>query len=153
MSWRKIRGYETRWKAQLQKLPDTERDEMLFMLAARWADDIRTRDPSESHPQWHYIDFPFKPDGVPPSIKAVQPPRENILTAIAENTPIALTEIDPTQRAIALAWLFHLYADVNQPLMMSNSSRGNTRTGIVVAVISAFACSGSSLVIAASSLG
>ena len=107
--------YETRWKAQLQKLPDTERDEMLFMLAARWADDIRTRDPSESHPQWHYINFPFKPNSEPPNIKAVQPPDENILIAIAENTPIALTKI-PTQRAIALTWLFHLYGDVNQPL-------------------------------------
>ena len=89
--------YEARWKSQLDKLPEAERDETLFMGAARWADDIRTRDPSESHPQWHYIDFPFKPDGEPPSIKAVQPPGENILTAIAENTPIALTETDPTQ--------------------------------------------------------
>ena len=34
--------YESRWKAQLEKVPDTERDEMLVMLAARWADDIRT---------------------------------------------------------------------------------------------------------------
>ena len=89
--------YQSRWKSQLDKLPEAERDETLFMVAARWADDIRTRDPSESHPQWHYIDFPFKPDGEPPSIKAVQPPGENILTAIAENTPIALTETDPTQ--------------------------------------------------------
>jgi hypothetical protein len=28
--------YETRWKPQLEKLPETERDELLFMLAARW---------------------------------------------------------------------------------------------------------------------
>ncbi|HEY6183064.1 MAG TPA: hypothetical protein VIW67_12515 [Terriglobales bacterium] len=46
--------YETRWKSQLEKLPQAERDEMLFMLAARWADDIRTRDKAESHPPWHY---------------------------------------------------------------------------------------------------
>ena len=45
--------YESRWKSQLEKLPESERDEMLFMLAARWADDIRTRDPAESHPLWH----------------------------------------------------------------------------------------------------
>ena len=41
--------YETRWKSQLNKLPEDERDEMLFMLAARWADDIRagqSREPS-----------------------------------------------------------------------------------------------------------
>ena len=51
--------YETRWKAQLEKLPDTERDEMIFMLAARWADDIHTLDKSESRLPWHYVDFPF----------------------------------------------------------------------------------------------
>src|SRR5690349_15279396 len=39
--------YETNWKAQLEKLPETERDEILFMLAARWADDIRKRDKAE----------------------------------------------------------------------------------------------------------
>ena len=77
-------------------------------IRSRRADDIRTRDVSESHPQWHYIDFPFKPDGEPPSIKAVQPPGENILTAIAENTETALTATGPTKRAIALTWLFHL---------------------------------------------
>ena len=34
--------YGTRWKSQLDKLPEAERDEVLFMLAARRADDIRT---------------------------------------------------------------------------------------------------------------
>jgi hypothetical protein len=43
--------YESRWKAQLEKVPDTERDEMLVMLAARWADDIRTLDKNQSHLQ------------------------------------------------------------------------------------------------------
>jgi hypothetical protein len=32
--------YETRWKEQLDKLPEPEQDEMLFMLSARWADDV-----------------------------------------------------------------------------------------------------------------
>jgi len=40
--------YEPRWKAQLQKLPESARDEMLFMLATRWADDIRIKDHSLS---------------------------------------------------------------------------------------------------------
>lgn len=75
--------YETRWKLQLEKLPGAELDEMLFMLAARWPDDIRTHDPAESHPPWHYVDFPFKPEGEPANIQAVQPPQENILTAIS----------------------------------------------------------------------
>ncbi len=40
--------YETRWKTQLEKQSDIDRDEMLFMLATRWADDIRTKDSSLS---------------------------------------------------------------------------------------------------------
>jgi hypothetical protein len=68
--------------AILEKLPQTQRDEMLFMLAARWADEIRTHDKAESHPVWHYVDFPFKSDGEPGSIRPIQPPHENILTAM-----------------------------------------------------------------------
>jgi hypothetical protein len=108
--------YETRWKAQLEKLAAAERDETLFMLAARWADNVRTQDPAESHPPWHYIDFPFKPEGEPASIQAIQPPPENILTAIAENQRIVRNGIDPANRGIALSWLFHLIGDIHQPL-------------------------------------
>ena len=72
--------YETRWKAQLEKQPDSERDEMLFMLAARWADDIRTRDPPESHRQWHYMDFPFNPEGEPASADRPDDPAERACT-------------------------------------------------------------------------
>jgi len=67
--------YETRWKSQLEKLPEPERDEMLFMLAARWADDIRTRDKAESRLPWHYIDFPFKPEGEPATIRPYPLPK------------------------------------------------------------------------------
>ena len=89
---------------------------MLFMLAARWADDIRTRDKAENRLPWHYVDFPFKPEGEPASIQAMEPPEENILTAIAENERILQTGTDPARRGVALAWLFHLVGDIHQPL-------------------------------------
>jgi hypothetical protein len=108
--------YQTQWKTQLDKLPQAERDQMLFMLAARWADDIRTLDKSESRLPWHYVDFPFKPEGEPASIQAMQPPHDNILTAIVENERVALNGGEPERRAIALTWLFHLIGDVHQPL-------------------------------------
>ena len=107
--------YETRWKPQLEKLSESERDEMLFMLAARWADDVRTQDPAQSHLPWHYVDFPFKPDGEPASIQIIEPPQENILTAIAENERIVRSGSDPTKRGIALTWLFHLIGDIHPP--------------------------------------
>jgi len=108
--------YETRWKVQLHRLPDPERDEMLFMLAARWADDIRTMDKAESRLPWHYIDFPFKPEGEPANIQVIQPPEENILTAIIVNERIMRSGSDPAKRGIALSWLFHLVGDIHQPL-------------------------------------
>jgi hypothetical protein len=108
--------YETRWKAQLDKLPEAERDEMLFMIAARWADDIRTVDKSESRLPWHYVDFPFKPEGEPASIQAMEPPQENILTAIAVNERVVRSGSDARKRGIALSWLFHLIGDIHPPV-------------------------------------
>ena len=40
----------------------------------------------------------------------------NILTALAENESVVRNQNDGEQRAIALAWLFHLVGDVHQPL-------------------------------------
>ena len=108
--------YETRWKSQMEKLPEAQRDEMLFMLAARWADDIRRLDKAESHLPWHYVDFPFKPDGEPASIQVIEPPEENILTAIAVNERILRSGSDPAKRGIALSWLFHLIGDIHPPV-------------------------------------
>lgn len=107
--------YDSRWKTQLEKLPVAERDEILFMLAARWADDIRTLDRAESHLPWHYVDFPFKPQGEPASIQALQPRQENILTAIAVNDRAVRNESDVRKRGIALSWLFHLLGDIHPP--------------------------------------
>jgi hypothetical protein len=72
------------------------------MLAARWADDVRTQDPAESRLLWHYIDFPFKSEGEPASIQAIQPPPEDILTAIAENERIVRSGSEPARRGIAV---------------------------------------------------
>ena len=39
------------------------------MLATCWPDDIRRRDGKKDRPVWHYINFPFKPEGEPESIE------------------------------------------------------------------------------------
>jgi hypothetical protein len=89
---------------------------MLFMLAARWSDDVRTRDSLQSHPQWHNISLPFKPDGQPDWVQTKPPEAENIVSAMAKNEHIALSSIDKEQRAIATTWLFHLAGDIHEPL-------------------------------------
>src|SRR5262245_58601643 len=86
------------------------------MQAARWADDIRINDKQKHRALWHYINWPFKPEGQPPSVQTREPETVNILTAMAENQRIVANEIDAERKAIALAWLFHLVGDIHQPL-------------------------------------
>jgi S1/P1 Nuclease len=107
--------YESLWREELGKLPQAERDETLFKLAARWADDIRRRDPAENRPLWHFINWPFKPEGEPESVQTKPPAKENIVTAIVANERLARTAV-ADQRAIAVSWLFHLAGDIHQPL-------------------------------------
>jgi S1/P1 Nuclease len=61
--------YVNQWQARLQDTPAGERDLLLFMQAARWADDIRTQDRAQNRPSWHYINLPFKPEGQPGDVQ------------------------------------------------------------------------------------
>jgi hypothetical protein len=86
------------------------------MQSARWADDIRSNDKQHHRALWHYINFPFKPEGQPASVQIKEPEPVNILTALAENERVMKNESNLEQKGIALAWLFHLVGDVHQPL-------------------------------------
>jgi hypothetical protein len=66
---------------------------------------------------WHYINWPFKPEGQPANVQIREPEPANILTAMAENEGVVRNDrSDPERKAITLAWLFHLVGDVHQPL-------------------------------------
>jgi S1/P1 Nuclease len=88
---------------------------ILFEMAARWADDARGT--QYAHDAWHFIDFPFKPVGEPASVVPDQPNPENITVGFNESVK---TLSDPKktdqEKAIALAWIFHLTGDAHQPL-------------------------------------
>jgi hypothetical protein len=88
---------------------------MLFMQAARWADDIHTRDKQYHRGPWHYVNWPFRPEGQPPTVQIREPESVNILTALAENENVVKNDNDAERKAIALAWLFHLVGDILQP--------------------------------------
>jgi hypothetical protein len=108
--------YANHWQARLQDVPIAERGLVLFMQAARWPDDIRIRDRQQHRGPWHYINWPFKPEGQPDSVQIREPEPVNILTAMAENESVVKKDSDGERKAIALAWLFHLVADIHQPL-------------------------------------
>src|SRR5215475_10970324 len=75
-----------------------------------------TNDKQQHRALWHYINWPFKPDGQPRTVQTREPEAVNILTAMAENERIARNGTDPERKAIALAWIFHLVGDIHQPL-------------------------------------
>lgn len=102
-------------KQRISEVPVENRDRALFMVAARWGDDIRGNEEFHRGP-WHYINFPVMPadpaqriEGEPPA-----PPDENILSTIRANVA-ALDGDDATAKAIAITWLFHQVGDLHQP--------------------------------------
>src|SRR5215813_6424493 len=108
--------YANQWQARLQDVPVADHGLVLFMQVARWPDDIRSNDKQQHRALWHYINWPFKPDGQPPSVQTKEPEAVNILTAMVENQRMVATENYAERKAIALAWLFHLVGDLHQSL-------------------------------------
>jgi hypothetical protein len=107
--------YRNQWHGRLKDVSVADHGLVLFMQAARWADDIRAND-KQHRALWHYINWPFKPEGQPASVQPREPESVNILTALAENETVVKNRNDSERRSIALAWLFHLVGDIHQPL-------------------------------------
>ena len=60
--------------------------------------------------------FPFKPEGEPASIQAVEPPEGKHPDSYRRERADLRTRSDPARRGIALTWLFHLIGDIHRPL-------------------------------------
>src|SRR5262249_12210487 len=108
--------YANQWQARLQDVPVADHGLVLFMQAARWADDIRSNGKGQHRALWTYIRWPLKPNAQPPRVQTREPESVNILTAMAENQRMVANDNDAGRKAIALAWLFHLVGDIHQPL-------------------------------------
>jgi hypothetical protein len=98
--------YTNQWQARLQDVPVAERELVLFMQAASWADDVRMRDKQHHRGPWHYINLAIKPEGQPNSVQTRDPEPVNILTAMSENESVVKNKKDVERKAIAIAWLF-----------------------------------------------
>lgn len=106
----------TNGKRGFKTVPAADHSLVLFMKAVRWADELRITGRQHHRGPWHYINWPFKPEGQPASVRAREPESVNILTALAENESVVRNGTDAQPKAIALAWLFHLVGDIHQPL-------------------------------------
>jgi hypothetical protein len=113
--------YGNQWQSMLQDVLAGDRGPVLFMQAAMWPDELRSSDRQYHRAQWHYINWPFKPDRQPASVQIKEPEPVNILAAMAENERIVKNDSDPQRQATALAWLFHLAGDIHQPLPQHSS--------------------------------
>lgn len=107
--------YAQRWQIKLEAVEASQRDPYLWMLAARWPDDVRG-DPTYDQPAWHYINYAYKPADQPESVATIGPAAVNILSAFREQLETLKSEADDPRQAVALCWLLHLVGDVHQPL-------------------------------------
>ena len=119
----------------VKNVPAAKRDEYAFMRASTWPDDIkrddvRFTDEGDSatgpkaarnvgysdvlrHRYWHYIDFPFSPDGTP--LADAGP--VNIQTQIhAFRQTLKSAGASERLKSYDLVWLIHLVGDAHQPL-------------------------------------
>jgi hypothetical protein len=74
--------YTNQWQARLQDVPVPEHVVVLVMQASRWGDGIRTQDKQYYRRPWHYINWPFKPEGQPVSVEIRESEPVNILTIL-----------------------------------------------------------------------
>lgn len=110
--------YRRQWMPQMDSLhlPVEQQPEYLFMLAARWPDDIRGKDAYHDHGSWHYIDYVYAPKQGIIRSDSTLPTGQTILQAYALNQQILTGNAPDSAKAVALCWLFHLAGDVHMPL-------------------------------------
>ncbi|SIN78017.1 Endonuclease/Exonuclease/phosphatase family protein [Singulisphaera sp. GP187] len=102
------------WKTRMDNLGlvGDDRDQFLFMQAARWPDDMQGP-PGVTHRERHFINIPFRPgDTTVPAI----PGGENILSGYKANREAFASASSDAEKAEALCWIFHLVGDIHQPL-------------------------------------
>ena len=91
-----------------------DRDMAVFMQAARWADDVRSgRYEAFGRSNWHYVNYHLRDGRLDPP---GDPERDGFLLQALHDNRMRATQGDPSDRAIALTWLFHLVGDSHQPL-------------------------------------
>jgi hypothetical protein len=114
-------------------------NEWIFQQAAVWPDLIRSG-PAEktafSRPEWHYINGPVFLDSAarealegklpinteknPPADATWETGRMNVMQALRlARERLRTKDASPTERAVLLAWVYHLVGDIHQPLHSS----------------------------------
>jgi S1/P1 Nuclease len=124
-----------------------ERDELAFVMAATWADGIKSESgyvndgehPSSpdaarnlgytdhlQHRYWHFVDLPFSTDHTP----LIPPAAPNAQTQIALfRKTLTSAGASDELKSYDLVWLLHLVGDVHQPLHSTSRFTSSQRRG------------------------
>jgi hypothetical protein len=93
-------------------------EEWVFLRAATWSDWVRNHHKKQyHHASWHYINYPFVPQGSMIDAASHQPPPEE--ENVVRQLDVAVKKIKngtQEEQAVYLCWLLHLGGDVHQPL-------------------------------------
>ena len=144
------------WAATVsQQVPNASADDkdlMIFMIAATWADQIKrdstytkdggqngnrpdgSPDPGKNtgyddllmHKYWHFIDTPFTTDGT--TLPAIPTPNAQERIALFRGVLASTTAADAL-KSYDLTWLLHLVGDVHQPLHASTRASSTDPDG------------------------
>ncbi len=108
--------YKQRWANKIADptLSEDDRNQYLFMLAARWPDDVRGT--AYDHQTWHYINYVYAPEQGIARTDTSLATGETILQAFEQNRQVLRSNAPDSAKAIALCWIFHLTGDVHMPL-------------------------------------
>jgi len=138
----------------IRGVPESARQEVAFVQASRWADDIKRPDsgyeadganggnvgvepvasrnlgyaPADTamHKYWHFIDIGFSPDGTP----VAPTPAANVLERITLFAQVlASPDASEALRSYDLTWLIHLVGDVHQPLHATSRFTADATSG------------------------
>lgn len=125
--------YASHWRPICAELPVEREAEVLFMLAARWPDDVREAPWRGLYHRraWHFVNHTLRFSGTPTDvpdgiIPATPEPGEDpegchhLETALAYNLTRLTSGLPPERRAVALCWVLHLACDLHQPLHATN---------------------------------
>jgi len=102
--------------------PLAERRRELFLAAATWPDLVKHSGSPFDHGGWHYTNRFWRsgPRGEAVPVPGLRAAAQNVVERIRTvSRTVADRGEPPAQRALDLAWLLHLVADIHQPLHTS----------------------------------
>jgi len=86
-----------------------------FMRSSIWPDQIRNYNDPTTHPNWHFIDYPLKPNKF--RMKPDLHPADNAVVGITQlRVSLEDTHTSAPEQARDLSFLIHFVGDIHQPL-------------------------------------